>query len=1028
MIPKLSDITPTQSQYLQFIERLRADGFSGDTNPDYANRVVLSTDNSIYQVLPQGVIYPKSVEDIQLLTRLAHLEEFQSIVLSPRGGGTGTNGQSLTDGLIVDLSKHMNKVLEINAEEGWARVQTGVVKDQLNKAVKEHGLFFAPELSTSNRATVGGMINTDASGQGSVMYGKTRDHVLSLNTVLLDGTLLTSGPISDEQLESEKQREDYAGHIHRVVDDAFNQNQAQIDEIFPELNRCLTGYDLAHIRTEDNEFNLNSVLCGSEGTLGFIVEAKVNLLKIPTFATLVNIRYTSFEGSLRHAKELLNAAPTSIETVDSRVLGLAKDDIIWHSVSDFFPEETGANEGKILQGVNLVEYTGNDQEEVDARIKVLTDLLDTALAEPNSKVLGYTLAQGHANVNKIWAMRKKSVGLLGNAKGEGRPIPFVEDTAVPPENLADFIMEFRAVLDAHDLSYGMFGHVDAGVLHVRPAIDMKDEKNEFLIRDITDKVVALTQKYDGLLWGEHGKGVRSEYATEFFGELYPVIQQVKGAFDPYNQLNPGKIATPFELGVELLKIDEVPMRGQFDRQIPLVNRDQFQAGMYCNGNGACYNFDPNDAMCPSYKGTRERIHSPKGRASLMREWLRGMSEQGVDTQAVSDKIKSSNFVTSFFPRLNNTLKKRRGDYDFSNEVHESMMGCLACKSCVGQCPIKVDVPEFRAKFLEIYYSRYLRPVKDYVVGSMEYIMPTLAKFPQPYNWMMEQAWINRFSANYLGITDSPTLSKLNIKKEMNQRGIRFATPMALDAINPYERHKAVIIVQDAFTSYFETQLVLDTMELLTRLGFQAFLAPYKPNGKPLHVHGFFKAFEKAANKNLDMLEELAAYKIPFVGVDPSMTLSFRSEYPKVIGDQREIPTVNLLQEWLVGKTDHLSTQPFALEDETYHLLAHCTEKTNAAASIQDWVKVFSLVGLSLKVENVGCCGMAGTYGHETANLQTSKDIYELSWKDKINDDSLKNRIVATGYSCRSQVKRFDQQSILHPLQALLKHLKEAAQV
>ncbi|KJZ11551.1 FAD-linked oxidase, partial [Marinomonas sp. S3726] len=933
-------------------------------------------------------------------------------------------GQSLTDGLIVDLSKHMNQVLEINAEEGWARVQTGVVKDQLNAAVKEHGLFFAPELSTSNRATIGGMINTDASGQGSVMYGKTRDHVLSLDTVLLDGTLISSGPISDEKLAEEKQREDYAGHIHRVVDDAFNHNQAKIDEIFPELNRCLTGYDLAHIRDENKAFNLNSVLCGSEGTLGFIVEAKVNLLKIPTFATLVNIRYDSFEGSLRHAKALLNAAPTSIETVDSRVLGLAKDDIIWHSVADFFPE----NEGEDIQGVNLVEYTGNDQTEVDNRIKVLTDLLDTALGEPNSKILGYTLAQGHENVKKIWAMRKKSVGLLGNAKGEGRPIPFVEDTAVPPENLADFIMEFRAVLDAHDLSYGMFGHVDAGVLHVRPAIDMKDEKNEGLIRDITDKVVALTQKYDGLLWGEHGKGVRSEYATEFFGELYPVIQQVKGAFDPHNQLNPGKIAIPFELGVELLKIDEVPMRGQFDRQIPLVNRDQFQAGMYCNGNGACYNFDPNDAMCPSYKGTRERIHSPKGRASLMREWLRGMSEQGVDTQAVSDKIKETNFISSFFPRLNNTLKKRRGDYDFSNEVHESMMGCLACKSCVGQCPIKVDVPEFRAKFLEIYYSRYLRPVKDYVVGSMEYIMPTLAKYPNPYNWMMEQAWINRFSANYLGITDSPTLSKLNIKKEMNKRGIRFATPMALDAINPYERHKAVIIVQDAFTSYFETQLVLDTMELLTRLGFQAFLAPYKPNGKPLHVHGFFKAFEKAANKNLDMLEELAAYKIPFVGVDPSMTLSFRSEYPKVIGDKREIPTVNLLQEWLVGKKDHLSTQPFALEDETYHLLAHCTEKTNAAASIQDWVNVFSLVGLSLKVENVGCCGMAGTYGHETANLQTSKDIYELSWKDKINDKTLQDRIVATGYSCRSQVKRFDQKEVLHPLQALLKHLKEAAQV
>jgi len=411
-----------------------------------------------------------------------------------------------------------------------------------------------------------------------------------------------------------------------------------------------------------------------------------------------------------------------------------------------------------------------------------------------------------------------------------------------------------------------------------------------------------------------------------------------------------------------------------------------------------------------------------------------MSEQGVDTQAVSEKIKTTSYIKSFFPRLNNTIKKRRGEYDFSNEVHESMMGCLACKSCVGQCPIKVDVPEFRAKFLTIYYSRYLRPVKDYVVGSMEYIMPTLAKLPQPYNWLVEKSWVNRFSANYLGITDSPSLSKLNIKKEMKKRGIQFATPMALDAFSankssPKEKHKAVIIVQDAFTSYFETQLVLDTMELLTRLGFQAFLAPYKPNGKPLHVHGFFKAFEKAANKNLDMLEELAVYKIPFVGVDPSMTLSFRSEYPKVIGDKREVPTVNLLQEWLAQQTGQLSAfmsdKPLSDANESYHLLAHCTEKTNAPASIQDWTKVFSLLGLSLKVESVGCCGMAGTYGHETANQQTSKDIYNLSWKDKINDEILKGRILATGYSCRSQVKRFDQKQIPHPLQAVLEHLKKS---
>ena len=1019
MIPKLSEVSPVQAKYLAFIERLKTSGFQGDTNPDYANRVVLATDNSIYQVLPQGVIYPKSVEDIQLITRLSNNDAFQDIVLSPRGGGTGTNGQSLTDGLVIDLSKYLNNILEVNVEEGWARVQTGVVKDQLNKAIEAHGLFFAPELSTSNRATIGGMINTDASGQGSVMYGKTRDHVLELKTVLLDGELLTSQAISEDTLEQIKQGSGYSAYAHRVVDTIATTKQREISETFPELNRCLTGYDLAHIRGEDGLFNMNNILCGSEGTLGFIVEAKVNLLKIPKYAALVNIRYNSFEASLRHAKDLLSVQPTSIETVDSKVLGLAKGDIIWDSVSEFFPEKAGEN----TQGINLVEYTGDSEEEITERIKVLTDILDKLANTPNSSALGYTIANGHANVNKIWGMRKKSVGLLGNAKGEQRPVPFVEDTAVPPENLSDFIMEFRTVLDSYGVTYGMFGHVDAGVLHVRPALDLKDESQVPMIREITDKVVALTQKYNGLLWGEHGKGVRSEYAPAFFGDLYPSIQQIKGAFDPRNQLNPGKIATPYELGAELLKIDQVPLRGELDRQIPLTNRDQFKDGMYCNGNGACFSFDPDDAMCPSWKGTRQRIHSPKGRASLMREWLRGMSNHDIDISKERYKVRHSNLITSFFPRLKNTLGKRKGEYDFSHQVHESMMGCLACKSCVGQCPIKVDVPEFRAKFLELYYSRYLRPIQDYFVGSLEYMTPTLALFPKPYNWLIRNKVTNRLMSKVTGLEDSPALSDLNLKREMSRRGIRLATPLAIESLSPKDRKRAVIVIQDAFTSYFETQLVLDIMELLSRLGFQAYLAPYMPNGKPLHVHGFLKPFEKAAKKNLDMLQNLAFYGIPMVGIDPSMTLTYRSEYAKTFGTSRPIPKIQLIQEWLAGQSEHLQKQGISVKDETFHMMAHCTEKTNAAPSIKDWQQVFELLGLNLAIENVGCCGMAGTYGHESRNKATSVEIYNLSWKEKVNDPRLQNKLVATGYSCRCQAKRLDAKAIKHPAQVLLEHIK-----
>ncbi len=1015
MIPSIRETSPVQAQYLAFIEALKACGFEGDLNPDYANRTVLATDNSIYQVLPQGVIYPKNAADLVRVTELSNLKQFRDLVLSPRGGGTGTNGQSLTDGLIIDVSKHMNKILEINAEERWVKVQSGVVKDQLNAALKPHGLFFAPELSTSNRATVGGMINTDASGQGSCLYGKTRDHVLELTTVFLDGSEWTSKPLSEEDYRAVAQRQDRVGELHRVVNSIHKEHKDDIEAKFPKLNRCLTGYDLAHIRTAADEFDLNSVLCGSEGTLGFIAEAKLNLLPIPKVSALVNVKYENFNAALRDATELMKAGPTSIETVDSKVLNLAMNDIVWNTVSEFFPP----TEGKTIQGINLVEYTADDEETLKAHIKVLTDQLDQQADQEDCPSIGYSVAWGSAAVAKIWAMRKKSVGLLGNADGEARPIPFVEDTAVPPENLADFIVEFRQLLDQHELPYGMFGHVDAGVLHVRPAIDMKDPEQETLIREISDQVAELTQKYNGLLWGEHGKGVRSEYAPKFFGDLYSQLQRIKATCDPRNQLNPGKIATPDDHHA-LSKIDEVTTRGQEDRKIPVQVWDGYSEGMYCNGNGACYNWNPNDAMCPSWKGTRERIHSPKGRASLIREWLKQMSERGIDPVQESARVKQQSFFGTLFARTKNTLARSNGDYDFSNEVMTSMEGCLACKSCVGQCPIKVDVPSFRSKFLELYYSRYLRPLKDYFIGGLEFLMPTLARVPWLYNGVMKPQFMQSIMAHVTGMVDSPLLTGVNLDARLGQIGVRYAVAENIRELSAEERSRAVIVVQDAFTSYFETDVVVDLLSLLKQLGFTPLLAPFKPNGKPLHVHGFLKAFEKTANSTAEFLNSLSNTGIPLVGVDPSMTLAFRSEYQKVLGDQA--PKVELLQEWLATHTEQLTSQAERFHSGDFKLLAHCTEKTNAAASLKDWGAVFSSLGQELSMVDVGCCGMAGTYGHEAKNVEMSKHIYDLSWSKIVNAPEHQGKLMATGYSCRSQAKRIDDLSLPHPFQVLLQQL------
>lgn len=1007
MIPVISHTSPTQKLYQSFLSDCQDLGFKGELCLDYANRTVLATDNSIYQVLPQGVVYPKNTQDLQILTRLCQEPDYCNVVLSPRGGGTGTNGQSLTDGLVVDTSRHMNQILEINVKQRWVRVQCGVVKDQLNTALKSYGLFFAPELSTSNRATIGGMINTDASGQGSCAYGKTRDHILELSTVLMDGTLLQSSPLNSKELAIAKSAPDLSGKIYNIVDQIITGHSEDIQSGFPPLNRCLTGYDLAHLRTKEGKFDLNSILCGSEGTLGFITEAKLNLLPIPKACVLVNIRYDNFDSALRDAKNLMAAGPTSIETIDSRILNLAKEDNIWSSVAEFFPSDDSHE----LQGINLVEYAADSKYELREKIRPLL----TQLVKGSHKLsYGYSIASGD-DVTKIWAMRKKAVGLLGNTKGEARPVAFVEDTCVPPENLANFIQEFRHILDSHNLEYGMFGHVDAGVLHVRPILDMKQPGDEHKIRVITDQVVELTHKYGGLLWGEHGKGVRSEYAPKFFGKLYPLIQQVKHIFDPRNQLNPGKIATPSN-NIPLLKIDEVPTRGQKDKLIDQDSWENYNDAVFCNGNGACHNWDPNDAMCPSWKVTRLRTHTPKGRASLIREWLFQLKKQGSSADQEAKKLHSRLSLTSLleFPtRVRNSLEKRLGKYDFSHEVYESMAGCLACKSCTGSCPVKVDVPEFRSKFLELYHSRYRRPLKDYFVGTLEIVLPIAYRFRWFYNLVMGSYPTKLLLKYSIGLVDSPLLSRVNFNRALKNLEVEIATEKSLAHLSEAEKKKSIILLQDAFTRYFETELVIDTLKLLKQLGFKPLLAPFRPNGKPLHVHGFRKSFARAAHENCKMLNNLEKFGIPFIGIEPSMTLTYRGEYQKV--SKLKIPNVLLLQEWLVEQ----SLPRLTASEKAYKLLTHCTEKTNAAQSIKQWQQIFSKLGYKLEVINVGCCGMAGTYGHEKANQENSKGLYEMSWQEVVENPELQDQLVVTGFSCRSQIKRFSKKVLPHPAQVLI---------
>lgn len=1001
MLPLVTRQTARTAQQSAFLQALRACGFSGEIEVAASATITNSTDNSIYQHEPWAVVFPRNGGDVRIVAEVAARPQFREMTLAVRGGGTGTNAQSLTDGISIDMSRHLTRILSIDAKRRRVVVEAGVVKDQLNAALKPYGLFFAPELSTSNRATVGGMINTDASGQGSLLYGKTGRHVRALKLVLMGGEEWTSTQISAEILAEIAQRDDRVGAIYRLVDEIEQAHRDAIKKVFPPLNRYLTGYDLAHLRRSDDEFDLNSLICGSEGTLAIVVEAELSLLPIPSHSALVTIGYSTFDSALRAAPELTCLGAASVETVDRMVLLRARNDIVWPRVLKHLPSGS-------FEALNIIEILGDTPT-------ALATAIDRVRSRLKSSGQTHTVIVQRQDIEAIWEMRKRAVGLLADMPGLQRPVAFVEDTAVPPQHLADYIQEFRSLLDAAGLEYGMFGHVDAGVLHVRPALDMTDQRQRSLVRQISDDVVALTRKYGGVLWGEHGKGVRSEYAPEYFGSLYPQLQRIKRAFDPDNQLNPGKVATPGDS--QLIKIDELAFRGAKDAAIPASAALSYDGALRCNGNGACFDFDFDSTMCPSFKGSGDRRFSPKGRAAVIREWLRLLAQAGFDLKGEAKRQRKDRIWRGVIPRLVNTALARWRP-DFSHEVRETMDTCLGCKACASQCPVKINIPDFRANFLESYYGRYLRPFRHILMSYTEQLLPIAAGVRPIYNLLVGSA-PGRAILSWLGLVALPIMPSPLLRRALAKHKLDIATPAALGQLSPMEKAKCVVLVQDSFTSHFDPAVVFDTVEVLKCLGFRPFVAELRPSGKAFHVNGYLRSFEQSAASNAQMLSGLALFGVPLVGIDPAMTLVYRDEYVASL-PAGAVPRVHLLQDWLSKHVDDIAKAKTKKVSTRHRLLVHCTEATKVSDSGKNWAVIFSSLGIEVSVERTGCCGMAGTFGHDKKNRELSNKIYDLSWRPLVSKRADNDVLMATGYSCRSQAKFIDDVALLHPMQALKK--------
>jgi FAD/FMN-containing dehydrogenase/Fe-S oxidoreductase len=957
----------TGAAVARLFAELGAAGFGGDRESGVGARHVASTDNSIYQLLPAAIVYPRSGDDVTTLVQ-ALRRSGAPLSLTARGGDTGTNGQSLNTGVIVDFGRHMRGIGAFDPVANTVVVEPGVVLDQLNAFLAPHGRFFPPMVSTASRATIGGMVATDASGKGSRRWGKTSDYIAAIDLTLADGTSWRAEPMTRAAAEEIARGTGIVADIHREVLRIVTTRADEIAAIFPRMNRGLTGYNLQ--RTWDagsDRFFLGYLLAGSEGTLALTRSITLNVAARPRRRALAVIRYDTFDGAMRDVQRLIAAGPDAIEIIDDKILGVARSDIIWTGVEALL----GGTGDRPVAAMNFVEFTGDD----DAAIAAGLDRLAVIGPAGDCRIV-----RDAAQIRQLWSLREKSVGLLARLGGARQGIPFVEDTAVPPERLADYVAEFRALLDRHNLQYGMFGHADVGCLHVRPFLDLRDPAQAALIRPISDAVAQLTKSYGGLLWGEHGRGFRGEYSPLFFGDLYPELVQLKTVFDPDNRLNPGKLAAPAGHAVD--RIDGVPLRADADRDIADANAQAFDRAVACNGNGACHAWDALDVMCPSYKATRDRAQSPKGRAALLRSWAR--------LDSIADP----------------TPAERAERDAIAADTRRSLSTCLSCKACTTLCPVKVDIPTMKSRFAARTTRR--RPLRHHVLARMEPMLAVARRMPAVANLMLGTR-AARAALARLGYVDLPRFAVADTRTLPP-----VATTAAVAALPPERRATTVVLVEDSFTASFDGTVLTAAARVLSACGFTVMRLPARSNGKALHLIGMRDRFARIARARVAEARELAATGVRLVGLDAATALMFSQEFTELTGESVDVAGLeSVLAHGNPVRQVDSGAEPCRLLGP-YRLLGHCTEQALRPLALAGWATALARFGIAAQPVRTGCCGMAGLFGHETAQQRLSKEIFALSWAEATRDDW----VLATGFSCRCQTARMTGRRPLHPVELI----------
>lgn len=947
----------------KFAELLRKDGFRGDVETDTAAGVVYGTDNSIYQLCPVAVVVPSDADDVRLLARLNH-HRSNPYALVARGGGTGTNGQSLTNGIVVDTRRRMNRILSIDPDARTAVVQPGVVLGELNAELASFGLMFAPHVSTGSRATIGGMVSTDAAGKGSLVHGRTNRHVDTITTVLADGTSWTFAALTPGDVDSVAGRGDRIGDLHRHASDAVTGLDR---DVFPDVPRGFSGYNLADAIVGDDgdeQLDLTKVLCGSEGTLAIITEVTVRLTPVGSNPHLAVLAYKSFDEAIREANRLKVASPIAIECLDERTISLAGASPAFGRFAALLDSALDTERSSLL----LMEFDGAAGVE---RLRALDPIGAGATA--------LAVTADAADIAAVWKVRADAVGLLGQSVGGRRSVAFVEDCAVPPNRLVEFVAEFRNVLDRHGLTYGMFGHADVGCLHVRPALDLYDERQEALVRTISDEVADLVSNFGGVLWGEHGRGFRGEF-LDLDDDTMRRMRAIKTAFDPRNVLNPGKLYAPLDVDTPIVRIDEVPLRIHRDRRVAEAHRDHYASAFACNGNGICHHWGEAEVMCPSFKATLDPRLSPKGRADLLRAWSADPANEAL-----------------------------------AHDLADSMRQCLSCGACTGRCPVQVDIPEMKSSFLEHYGERSMRRrARDAVLSRFESSLPTLQRLGRAGNPLQR---VVRPVLVALGVVDLPAVPEASLSNVLTDLDVAVVGPTSLTGSTASAGDDVTVIVMlDVFSAFMDPDVLRSTLVVLQAVGERPGVSPFVPSGKFDHVTGRRRRFARAAQRQRRALEAMATHGVPLVLIEPAVSLMGAHEYP-AIDPAFPLGAVTSLADYLAPRL-----APIAVKSQHGHaqLFGHCTEVSLAPERTAAYRSMLETAGYSVMVEATTCCGMAGIFGHEVEHRDMSARLFDSGWRQRLDKDGPDVRC-ASGYSCRSQANRFGH-TLLHPVQVLARQL------